>query len=383
MNGVRRIVFVITGLGTGGAEMMLLKLLQRLDRQRFEPYVVSLTTAGEIGAGIGALGIPLTPLGMKPGVPDPRCFFRLVRMLRRLQPDLVHTWMYHADLIGGVAARLAGVSAIAWCIRHGDFDNGKTAFSTRATVRFCAWLSKWVPARIVSCSERARAVHAAIGYEWEKMVVVPNGFDLGRFKPAADARAELRAELGLAMGTPLVGCIGRFDPQKNHAGFFRAAGRLHRKMPHVHFVLAGQGIDGENSELKQAVLRAGVGGNTHLLGLRRDMPSVMAALDLLVSSSCFGEAFPNVIGEAMACGIPCVVTDVGDSARIVGATGRVVAKDDMAGLAVALEELLAISVSERTALGEQARARVAAHFEIGHVVRRYERFYESMLMRQP
>jgi glycosyltransferase involved in cell wall biosynthesis len=383
VSGVRRIVFIITGLGTGGAEMMLLKLLQRLDRQRFEAHVVSLTSAGEIGAGIAALGIPVVPLGMRPGTLDPRYFFRLVRRLRRLQPDLVHTWMYHADLIGGVAARLAGVSAIAWCIRHSDFDQAKTSFSTRATVWLCARLSKWVPVRILSCSEQARAIHAAMGYALEKMVVVPNGFDLERFKPAAHARAALRAELGLAMDTPLVGLIGRFDPQKNHAGFFRAAGWLHRKMPRVHFVLAGQGIDGKNSELRQAVLRAGVGGNTHLLGLRGDMPSLMAALDLLASSSSFGEAFPNVIGEAMACGVPCVATDVGDSARIVGGTGRVVAKDDMAGLATALEALLASDESERTALGEQARARVAALFEIGQVVRRYEALYESLPMRQP
>ncbi|MHB8938520.1 MAG: glycosyltransferase family 4 protein [Thiobacillus sp.] len=375
---MRRIVFIITGLSTGGAEMMLLKLLEHLDRQRFAPHVISLTTLGELAPRIAALGIPVEAVGMKPGLPSPSGFFRLVQILKRLNPDVVHTWMYHADLLGGLAARLAGISAIGWGIRNSNLDKDKTKFSTRAVVGLCASVSKWVPSRILSCSEQARQIHVARGYVAEKMVVVPNGFDLTRFKPDTDARHRIRAELGIAEQTPLVGLIGRFDPQKNHAGFFEAAGALHRHLPQVHFVLAGQGIDTSNAALMQAITRAGVLANTHLLGLRSDMPGLMAALDVLASSS-YGEAFPNVLGEAMACGVPCAATDVGDSAYIVGDTGRVVASGDMTGLAAALEELLALPPPEKAALGERARARVAENFEIGGVVRRYEDFYESLL----
>jgi len=209
------------------------------------------------------------------------------------------------------------------------------------------------------------------------MVVVPNGFDLTQFKPDIDARHRVRTELGITDQIPLVGLIGRFDPQKNHAGFFKAAGMLHRRMPQVHFVLAGKDIDMSNAALVQAIAHEGVLANTHLLGLRNDIPELMAALDVLASSS-YGEAFPNVLGEAMACSVPCVVTDVGDSAYIVGDTGRVVASGDMTGLAAALEELLALPASEKAALGERARARVAAHFEIGKVVQQYEDFYETL-----
>lgn len=373
-----RIVFIITGLSTGGAEMMLLKVLERLDRQRFTPHVISLTTLGELAPRIAALGIPVQALGLMPGLPSPLGFFRLVQILKRLNPDVVHTWMYHADLLGGLAARLAGVSAIGWCIRNSNLDKDKTRFSTRVVVGLSASISKWVPTRILSCSEKARHVHVACGYAAEKMVVVPNGFDLTRFKPDGDARRSVRIELGIDVDAPLVGLIGRFDPQKNHAGFFEAAGVLHRHMPQVHFVLAGQGIDTGNAALMQAITQAGVLANTHLLGLRDNMPKLMVALDVLASSS-YGEAFPNVLGEAMACGVPCVVTDVGDSAFIVGDAGRVVASGDMTGLATALEELIALSPSEKAALDERARERVAEHFEIGEVVRRYADFYESLL----
>lgn len=372
-----RIVFIITGLSTGGAEMMLFKVLERLDRQRFAPHVISLTTLGELAPRIAALGIPIEAMGMKPGLPSPAGFFRLVRRIKHLNPDVVHTWMYHADLLGGLAARLAGISAIGWCIRNSNLDKGKTKFSTRAVVGLCAFISKWVPLRILSCSEQARQVHVACGYAAEKMVLVPNGFDLTRFKPDNDARLQIRDELGITDQTPLVGLIGRFDPQKNHGGFFEAAGVLHRHMPHVHFVLAGQGIDMGNAALMQAMTQAGVLANTHLLGLRNDMPALMAALDVLASSS-YGEAFPNVLGEAMACGVPCVVTDVGDSAYIVGDTGRVVSPGDMTGLAATLENLLALPLTKKSDLGERARARVAKHFEIGSVVRQYEEYYDDL-----
>lgn len=375
---MRRIVFIITGLSTGGAEMMLFKVLERLDRQRFAPHVISLTTLGELAPRIAALDIPVDAVGMKPGLSSPSGFFRLVRLLKRLNPDVVHTWMYHADLLGGLAARLAGVSAVGWCIRNSNLDKDKTKFSTRAVVGLCALISKWVPLRILSCSEKARQVHVACGYAVAHMVVVPNGFDLSQFKPGLDARFRVRAELGITDQTPLVGLIGRFDPQKNHTGFFEAAGVLHRYMPQVHFVLAGQGIDVGNTALMQAITKAGVLANTHLLGLRNDIPELMAALDVLASSS-YGEAFPNVLGEAMACGVPCAVTDVGDSAYIVGDTGRVVAPGDMHGLAAALGELLALPLPEKAALSERTRARVAEHFEIGAIVRRYEDFYESLL----
>jgi len=371
-----KIVFVVTGLSIGGAEIMLLKVLERLDA-RFLPHVISLSTLGEIGPSIQKLGIPAEELLMRPGLPSPIAVFRLMRRIKSLKPDVVHTWMYHADLLGGLAARLAGVRALGWCIRNGNLDRNKTKLSTRLMVDACAWLSHWLPDKILSCSEAARQIHVDYGYMADKFVVVPNGFDLGYFQQDFLARAAVLSELGVRMDTPLVGMIGRFDPQKNHAGFFNMAGLLHRRMPEIQFVLAGTRIDEANGDLMRMVEAAGVRQVTHLLGFRDDVHRLMTALDVLVSSS-YGEAFPNVLGEAMACGVPCAVTNVGDSTYIVGDTGHIVAPGDMVGLATAVESLLLLTMDERRALGMRARTRVAEHFEIGQVVKRYEAFYDEL-----
>ena len=373
-----KLVLIITGLSTGGAEMMLLKLLDRLDPARFSPQVISLTSLGEIGPRIQALGIPVEALGMHPGrLPNPIAFARLVQRLKAIKPDVVQTWMYHADLVGGLAARLVGVPAIAWNIRHSNLSRDQTKWSTRAVAHLCAKASRWIPDRIVCNSKTARDIHIGIGYDPKHFIILPNGFDLSRFYPDPLSRHAVRTELGIPAHAPLIGLIARFDPQKNHQGFFEAAGQLHQQQPEVHFLLAGMGIDQKNPAIRAWLQCNGIAAVTHLLGLRQDIPRLTAALDI-ASSSSYGEAFPNVIGEAMACGVPCVVTDVGDSADIVGDTGRVVAPGDMIGLAAAWAQLLAMPDTERRALGQRARARVAEHFEIGAVVKRYEVFYEEL-----
>ena len=377
-----KLIMVITGLSTGGAEMMLFNVLQYIDRRRFSPHVISLTTKGEIGPRIETLGIPVEALGMRPGRFSPVKFLRLVLRFRELYPDVVQTWMYHADLLGGVAAHLVGIRAIAWSIRQSNLSPLHNKRSTLWTMKTCAVLSPRIPRKILCCARVAKDNHISAGYDEGKMLVIPNGFDLTRFHPDAEARVAVRSELGLRKETPLVGLIARFDPQKNHVGFFDAAVRIHRRRPDAHFLLAGAGVEDSNPALRQAIRQAGVGDNTHLLGRREDIPRLMAALNVLVSSS-FGEAFPNVIGEAMACGVPCVVTDVGDMAEIVGETGRVVSPNDMTGLARHIVEILQLSDEERRVLGERARDRVQANYDIGNVVRKYERFYEHLKEQEP
>ncbi|MCD6679533.1 MAG: glycosyltransferase [Burkholderiaceae bacterium] len=372
-----KVAFVITGLSTGGAETMLLKLLQHLDRRRFEPHVFSLTTEGEVGPRIADLRIPVRALGMRPGSPNPGPVLSLTRSLRRLAPDVVHTWMYHADFVGGLAARLAGSRNLAWGIHHSNLDRHLTKRSTSLVVKTCALLSSWMPAQILSCSTRARAVHAAAGYRADKIRVIPNGFDLERFRPDAEARTGIRAELGVPLETPLVGLIARYDPQKNHAGFIGAASLVRTQMPDAHFLLAGSEVDADNSALQESIRAHGLCASVHLLGRRDDVPRLMAALDVLASSS-YGEAFPNVLGEAMACGVPCVVTDVGDSAEIVGDTGRVVQPGDVRGLADQIVDVLRLPLADRAALGSQARVRVQANYEIGQVAKLYEACYERL-----
>jgi len=371
-----KLIFIITGTGVGGAETMLQKVLTRLS-PKFKPHVISMIPVGKIGEKLRALGISVESLDMRRGVPNPIALMHLIRRLRDLRPDVVHTWMYHADLMGGVAARRAGVPALAWAIRHSNLGPAGNKSQT-LVVRANAFLSHRVPDRILCCSEAARNIHVAFGYAPEKMVVVPNGFDLAHFKPDPNARLSVRAELGLSLETRLVGLIGRWDPQKNHAGFLSAVAAVHLRRPDVHFLLAGQGVDAANETIQRTLAANDLAPATHLLGQRDDIARLMAALDVFASSSSYGEAFPNVLGEAMASGVPCAVTDVGDSAYIVGDTGRVVSSGDMEGLANAIDSLLEMPAEGLRILGARARARVAEHFEIGKIVRQYEAFYEEL-----
>lgn len=372
-----KLAFIITETGGDGAEMMLHKILTRLSSE-FEPHVISMIPVGKVGQRLREAGIPVESLDMHPGIPNPLALIRLAARLRSIKPDLVHTWMYHADLLGGIAARLARVPALAWCIRHSNFALADNKIQTLAVARVNALLSHRMPDRILCCSEVALKVHVAHGYPSEKMIVIPNGFDIAQFKPDPSARLSVRSELGLAPEVPLVGLIGRWHPQKNHAGFFTAAAAIHRKRPDVQFLLAGREVDSANQTIQQALGAHGLQSAVHLLGPRDDIARLMAALDVLASSSAFGEAFPNVLGEAMACGVACVVTDVGDSAYIVGDTGRVVAPRNMDGLGQAIQVLLEMPADALRRQGERARARVLENFEIGEIVRRYEAFYRSL-----
>jgi glycosyltransferase involved in cell wall biosynthesis len=373
-----RIVFVTSSLSTGGAEAMLLKIVRHIDRGRFEPSVISLTSRGEIGARIEELGVPVTALELKFSARSVFAALRLFSLLRKIGPDVVQTWMYHADLLGGLAARLAGIKEVIWGLRNSNLSEVLNKRSTLAVVRICAVLSAWCPQRILSCSNRAAEIHAGQGYLRKKIKFIPNGFDLAVFRPDAETRVSVRKELGLCPNALLVGLMARYDPQKNHAGFMAAAAQIHRGIPNVHFIFAGTGVDEGNVVLRTLIAGYGLEKSTHLLGRRDDMSRLMASLDVLASPS-HGEAFSNVLGEAMACGVPCVVTDVGDSAEIVGETGRVVSPGDMEELARHVQEVLSLPPEERARLGRQARARMAANYEIGYVTRLYEEFYDRIV----
>ena len=370
---------IITGLSTGGAEMMLLKLLTQTDLNSYQSEVVSLTNMGPVGERIRRLGVPVRALNMPRGVLHPLAFARLCVWIRRSAPNVVQTWMYHADLIGGLAAKIAGIRSIVWGIRHSTLDDRLSKRSTIWTARVSAKLSRHVPQRIVCCSEASRVVHHELGYDSGKMVVVPNGFDLSEFRPDCSKKHALRSELGIPLNADVVGMVGRFNPQKNHRGFIQAAALLIRKHPGVYFVLCGDGISWDNGSLSEWIRQENVADAVHLLGCRADMPRVFAALDIYCNASSYGEGFPNVIGEAMASGVPCVVTDVGDSADIVGDYGKVVAPNDSFALAEALHELLRLTPEERALLGEQARCRIEEHFSLPSVVARYEQLYDELV----
>lgn len=372
-----RLAFVITGLSTGGAERMLLKVVSGL-RADFEPHVVSLGGRGDLAAAFESIGVPVHALGMRGALDAPRAIAALAARFRRLRPQVVSTWLYHADLVGGLAARAAGIGAVAWNIRNGSLSTRTTSRATRAVVALNGRLSRSVPRTILCCSEAARDIHVGLGFDAARFELIPNGFDLSEYRPDPGARAAVRAELELAPDAPLIGLVARWDPQKNHRGAIGAAARLLARRPDARFVLVGRGVDASNAALRDWIDATGAPHAFRLLGARADVARLTAAFDVATSTSTYGEAFPNVLGEAMACGVPCVATDVGDAACIVGDTGRVVPPADDRALAAAWEALLAMPAPGREALGTLARRRVTAHYDLGAVRRRYERAFEAV-----
>lgn len=373
-----KIVHIINSLEFGGAEMMLANLLARSDRERFDPTVVLLIADLTLADRIESQGIPIRVIGMKPGIPDPRGIASLARLIRRERPALVQTWMDHSNLIGGVASRLATRAPVVWGIHHSNHLPGYTKRTTLMTVSACARISRRVPTRIICCSEHARSLYVERGFASKKMTVIPNGFDTGLYRPDPEARVEVRREIGLGAEVPLIGLVARFDPLKDHGTFLKAAGVLKDRVPEAHFLLCGEGVDAKNDSMTSTIEALGLTGRCHRLGPRRDIPRIMASLDIATSSS-ISEAFPLVVGEAMACETPCVVTDVGDSALMVGETGRVVPPRDPEGLAGAWQDLLALPRRELRRLGEDARRRTLELFDLSAVTRRYEALYDELL----
>lgn len=371
-----RVLHVITGLGLGGAEMALLRLLGAL-RNEFDAEVLSLTTEEPLGAPIRALGVPVRALGRSAGVPDPRLLTGVVSAVRRFRPDLIQTWMYHADLVGGLAGRLTGVPVV-WGVHYALARDADLKLLTRVVVWINARLSRRVPRTIVYCADAGRARHESLGYDPTRGLVIPNGLDPTRFRPDPPARLAVRSALGLEPSAPLIGLCARYHPDKDHRTFLRAAAILARARPDVHFVLWGRDVEEANPVLADLVRAGGLSGRVHLLGQRDDSARLHAALDVGALSS-VTEALPTAVIEAMACGVPCAVTDVGDAAAIVGGTGRVVPPGDPAALARAWEDLLALSPAERQALGEAARRRVEERYSLEKMAAAYARLYRDIM----
>lgn len=378
MNPLPHITHIITGLSLGGAEQALLRLVRAGQGKLFNNHVISLQAGGSLVAAFEEAGVPVYELGLNPRLPNPFKLLHLISAIRASKPDLVQTWMYHADLLGGLAAKLARRVPIVWNIRNLSFDQQYPNRLTQAVVRLSAIASGIVPDKIISNSVAARDEHIRLGYAKDRMLVIPNGFDLAVYAPNNASRRELREELGVSHDSLLVGLMARFDPLKDHASFVQAAALLAVEFKHIHFVLAGTHITWENNTLRQVIEDAGLRHAFSLLGPRADVSRIMSALDLLVSAS-VSESFPNVVGEAMASGVPCVVTDVGDSRILVGDTGLVVPPRDPKQLADACAKVLKQSQTQRLELGQAARQRIQSNFSLELSLENYSRLYTELI----
>ncbi len=371
-----RIMHVITGLDTGGAEMMLWKLLSATN-DRHRQAVVSLTNTGPTGERIQGLGIPVHSLGLRPAAPSPLRALTLRSLTRQFSPHLIQGWLCHGNLMASLAAGWARRRPpVIWCIRQSLYSLADERWLTAAVIRLNACLSSRV-ANIVYVSRTNRQQHEALGYDTSRGLVIPNGFDCRTFVPDDDARRQVRAELGVPQDAVLIGLVARYHPMKDHAGFLRAAAVVAEACPSVRFALVGRGIK-EQPSLAALITELGIASHVLLLGERHDTPRLTAALDIACSAS-WAEAFCTAIGEAMACGVPCVATDVGDNACLVGDTGFCVPPRDPQALAQAILRMIDAGPERRRQIGAAARRRVEEEFSLPEIVSRYEALYEKHL----
>ena len=359
----------------GGAEGMLFKVLSNINRKSFDPIVITLSSLHGYNSSIKKLNIPIINIGISKNFLSCFKLFKLFFILHRLSPAIIHTWMYHADLLGGLIAYVLKVPKIIWCVRHSDFSKSTVKNTTYLIMRFCALLSKYIPNEIVYCSSKAAVIHECFGYSTNKTKIIPNGFDLTNFCQSPSKGLKIRNELKISSDSILVGHVGRFHPQKNHLGFLKAICSVTNNFPDTHFLLVGKDITPSNKLLNNYILKNNLNSVVHLLGLRHDIPAIMASLDILVSSSTNGEAFPNVIGEAMSCGVPCVVTNVGDSVEIIGNSGVVADAFDSQDIAENIIKLINLPASKRLQLSNIARQRIKLHYDIRTVIKLYESLY--------
>lgn len=367
------VLHLITGLETGGAQRALARLVSRTDPTRFRSVVVSMTDAGAVGPEIATDGREVRILNLPRGVPTPTGLLRLSRIIQEVQPDIVQTWLYHADLLGLIAKALAPVPHLLWNIRCSEVVLPPVR---RLLFRALARLSR-VPDAVIVNSRAGQRVHQQAGYWPRRWELIPNGFDLGELQPDPASRDRVRSQLGIAPEAVVIGLPARFHPMKDPATFLAAAARLAENHPELRFVLIGSGLDPANRALA-AEIAPNLAGRVDLLGERRDMAQLYPALDIVSLCSSYGEGFPNVLGEAMACGVPCVATDSGDAAELIGETGIVVPPREPEALAAGLERLLALGIEGRQSLGRKARARIAKNYALGPIVARYEALYEEI-----
>jgi glycosyltransferase involved in cell wall biosynthesis len=373
-----KIVHIIVGLDIGGAELALKRLIEALiDSPNYHHRVISLTTVGDVGAQMQALGVEVHAIGMRSARDIPFILWELTRLLRAIKPDVVQTWMYHADLLGGLAARLAGISNVVWGIRTTHVDV-KRSRATSFVRHVCARLSHYLPHTIVCVAQTALKSHVAIGYDASRMVVIPNGFDLSRLIATTEQRQSLRAHCSFDINVVVVGFLGRFHPDKGQRNFVQAAGLLAKENENVHFLMAGRDLDANNLQLNRWISDTGFAERFVLLGERADVPVCLAAMDVFCLSS-QTEAFPNVVGEAMSMGLPCVVTDVGDAAMLVANTGVVVPKEKPVALAIGMGQLLAMPYEARQLLGQKANARIQTEFSMHRCTERFEAVYQNVI----
>lgn len=373
---------VTTSLNMGGAQAMLVKLIEAgADSDRNGSSVVSLMRPGVMLAALREAGCPVYSLGMRRGLVGPFGLIRLLRVTARVRPDVIQGWMYHGNLAASVAGFAHGAHVpVVWNVRHSLGESAKETRTTRQLLALSARMSRSVAAIIYNSRAAARE-HEAIGFASDRAIYIPNGFDCDLYKPDRSRRALLRTLFGIADDAIVVAIVARLHPMKDHAMLVSAVSRARAAGCKLHLLMAGTDLDTPPPALAKHIAESLPEGAVTLVGERNDVADWLPGVDILALSSAWGEAFPNILGEAMACGVPCVATDVGDCESILAETGLTVPRHDVEAMAAALVRIAALGEAGRANMGAAARERVVTHFELRQVALQYRRLYAALLDR--
>jgi glycosyltransferase involved in cell wall biosynthesis len=371
--------FLIRSLNIGGTERQLVELIKGLDKKAFEITIGLFYDDGVLIEETKSMPwIHVISLNKSGRWDIIRFVFRFIKLLKALQPDILYSFLPDANIVGLVAGRMSGVKRIIWGVRASNMDVSRYDWLAGISLRLSAFLSRF-PDKIIANSLAGEEFHRSIGYSTNRMMVVPNGIDTDRFKPDHSAGLRVRGEWGIDEEKITIGLVGRLDPMKDHTTFLRAVKMFNQEEYSVRFVCVGDGKEPYKSEIYSLCMTLGLNGSLIWTGARSDMTAVYNSMDIVTSSSSFGEGFSNVIGEAMACGVPCVVTDVGDSAIIVGETGIVVPPEDPQALADGWRSMLKRLNDKSYSIKEMARARIISHYSSEIFVQKTSKMSLSLL----
>lgn len=376
---ILKIIHIITGLNNGGAEGFLFRLCKNDNQNRH--IIISLTDNGRFGPMFEELQFQVFSLNMPRGRLSLNGLIKLVNLIKNNKPDIIQTWMYHSNLIGGLISKLLGCKRIFWNIRHTNFLPNKSKPLTIWVMKICGKLSNWIPKKIIYCSLMGKKVHEDLGYNINKSEVIHNGYDLNEFKADKDLGLLFRKDIDIKKNEYLIGMVGRYDPQKDHYNLINALDLVDSCGYEFKAILIGKDMDKNNSKISEYIKSKKLDKKILLLGQRFDIPKVMNGLDIHVLSSSFGEAFPNVLAEAMACGTPCVSTDVGESSLILGNTGWLVPSNNSKQLAAKIIEAI-IEKNQKKEEWKKRKVKCREHilenFNINIITKQYQKTWKNL-----
>ena len=371
-----KIFHIIIGLNTGGAELMLKRLIEsHQSNSSYHHSVVSLTTKGKVGVLLQEMGVEVHALGAHTALDIPRVFWQLVRLIRSERPYIVQTWLYHADLIGGLAAKLAGVRCILWGVRTTELRKGSYVMIIIRKV--LARLSYWIPNMIVVVAERAKQKHINLSYDASKMLVIPNGFNVQTFDVAPELVADFKQFASIKDDDFVIGCVGRLSQEKGQDIFIKSAGLILARFPEFKFLMVGRGLESTSQEMVSLIKKNARLKNFILLGERSDVSVCLRAMNVFCLPS-RSEGFPDVLGEAMLSGIPCVSTDAGDASVLGGDDVPIARVDDHKDLAKKLIGIIEKSQQEREKIGQRLSQRIINVYSMEKIASRYQVLYEEL-----